>query len=386
MRRREFLGAGVSLAAVAPPTQPTKPAAAPPATQDDWQGVARVVAVGDVHGDKDALVAALRMANLVDQDERWSGGKAHLVQIGDIPSRGPQSRQAFDLLMRLEKEAASAGGKVHAIIGNHDAGVIHGDLRNVLPEEYGEFRKSDSETKLAAAYQMELESRRKAGRLPADPAELENIRKFWYETHPPGFVEHRKAFGPAGPYGSWIRRNNALVRINDTLFVHGGISPKYAKRGRTELNETIRRELADPERLLPGVCTDVLSPLWYRELAEGDQQQLGAHLQAVLQFHQVKRIVIGHTVTRSAILPRFGGRVVDIDLGLSRFFGRPPACAVFEQAAAYVLHRGVRIPLPGARPGELLQYLKAVDAADSQPSPVRRLLDELQDAGGVARP
>ena len=102
---------------------------------DDFQQVGRVVAVGDVHGEKDALVAVLKMAGVIDEKERWSGGSTHLVQIGDLPARGPQTREAFDLLMRLEKEAASAGGKVHALIGNHEVVNMSVDLRNVLPEE-----------------------------------------------------------------------------------------------------------------------------------------------------------------------------------------------------------------------------------------------------------
>src|SRR4051794_10078987 len=90
---------------------------------DDWQNVPRVIAVGDIHGDKDALVAVLRMASVIDASERWTGGTSHVVQVGDVPARGPKTRQAFDLLMRLEQEALLAGGRVHALIGNHEVGV-----------------------------------------------------------------------------------------------------------------------------------------------------------------------------------------------------------------------------------------------------------------------
>ena len=34
--------------------------------------------------------------------------------------------------MRLEAEGLAAGGKVHALIGNHEAGAMNCDLRNVL--------------------------------------------------------------------------------------------------------------------------------------------------------------------------------------------------------------------------------------------------------------
>ena len=343
--------------------------------QDDWQGVGRIVAVGDIHGDKDAFVAVLRMAGLIDDSEKWAGGQTHLVQIGDIPARAPQSRQAYDLLMRLEPEAAAAGGKVHPIIGNHDAGLMYGDLRSVLPEEYAEFREPGSEERLEKFYADEVAALRKTGQLATAEAAA-NHRKDWMEMHAPGFVEHRAAFSANGKYGSWIRRNNSLVRINRTLFLHGGISPKYVRVPRTDINNTIRRELLDPSKLPPGVTTDTQGPLWYRGLAEENEVKLELHLRAVLRFHGVDRIVIGHTVTRTAILPRFGGRVVNIDLGLSRFFGRPPACLVLDGTASYVLHAGVKIPLPGPGPGEREKYLRKVVAADKPPSPVEKLLTE----------
>ena len=340
--------------------------------QDAWDGVGRVVAVGDVHGDKDALVAVLRMAGMIDEQERWTGEESHLVQTGDIPGRGPQTRQAFDLLMKLETEAAAAGGKVHAIIGNHEAGVIYGDLRNILPEEFQEFREPDSEKRLDKAFENEIAALRREGRLPSKQSEMDYLKNTWFERHPPGFVEHRQAFSPGGAYGSWIRRNNAVIRINDTMFLHGGISPKYARRTRSELNAAIRRELADPARLLPGTATDTQGPLWYRGMAEGEPSEIESHLRETLRFHGVRRMVIGHTVTRKAILPRFEGRVVNIDLGLSRFYGRPPACLVIETGSVHVLHNGTKISLPGSGKDELEGYLKTVEAAERQPSSVGR--------------
>jgi len=343
--------------------------------QDTWDGVGRVVAIGDVHGDKDALVAVLKMAGVIDAQERWIGEQAHLVQVGDVPARGPQTRQAFDLLMKLEAQAAAAGGKVHAIIGNHDAGVIYGDLRNITPEEFREFRGPDSEKRLAKAFEDEVAALRRAGRLPSEQSEIDAWKNAWFERHQPGFVEHREAFSPSGPYGSWIRRNNVVVRINDSLFLHGGISPKYARWTRRELNATVRRELAEPAGLPPGVTTDPQGPLWYRRFAEGETAEIEPHLRRVLQFHGVRRIVIGHTVTRTAILPRFEGRVVNVDLGLSRFYGRPPACLVLEAASVHVIHQGKKISLPGSGKDELAEYLKAVEAAEKHPFSVGGLMN-----------
>jgi calcineurin-like phosphoesterase family protein len=340
----------------------------------DWQGVNRVVAIGDVHGDKDALTAVLRMAALIDSSDRWIGGTTHVVQVGDVPARGPQTRQALDLLMRLEREALAAGGRVHALIGNHEAGLMQGDLRNVLPAEFEEFRTADSEKRLQAAYDREVEALRRRGEWRATATAAAAFRTSWFERHPPGWVEHREAFAPMGTYGSWIRRNNAIVKVNDTLFVHGGISPKYVATRPSTINDGIRGELAQPLGSPAPLTEEVASPLRYRGLAEDEVKAPVSHVERVLAAQGVRRIVIGHTVTRTAILPRYNARVVNVDIGLSRFYGRPPACLVLEGRSAYVWHRQTKIEFPEPGTADDTAYLRAVVAADEPPSPVTELL------------
>jgi hypothetical protein len=83
---------------------------------DTWTGVKRVVAIGDIHGDYDQFLELLVQTGLTNKKGGWTGGKAHLVQTGDIPDRGPDTRKIMDLVMRLEKQARKAGGQVHALM------------------------------------------------------------------------------------------------------------------------------------------------------------------------------------------------------------------------------------------------------------------------------
>ena len=89
------------------------PIQAAPAAQDEWDGVERVVVIGDVHGDFDQFVAILRLAGVIDRKGRWSAGKTHLVQLGDVVDRGAESRKAMDLLMKLEKQATQKNSRYH---------------------------------------------------------------------------------------------------------------------------------------------------------------------------------------------------------------------------------------------------------------------------------
>ena len=89
------------------------------------------------------MVEALTAAEIVDGELAWSGADAHLVIVGDILDRGPDSRAAMDLLMKLETEAEAAGGRVHVLIGNHEAMNLVGDLRYVAAAEYAAFAEEE---------------------------------------------------------------------------------------------------------------------------------------------------------------------------------------------------------------------------------------------------
>ena len=334
-------------------------------TEGVWSNVERVVAVGDVHGDYGQLVAVLQTAKLIDDNGNWTGGKTHLVQTGDVLDRGSESRKCMDLLMRLEQQAAAAGGAVHALIGNHEAMNIYGDLRYVAPAEFAAYRDENSEKVRAEAFHKER---------PSDD------RAHWEAQHPLGYFEHRQQLAASGLYGKWILSHDAAIKINDTLFLHAGISPKYASSKISDINRRVRDELKNSEKLNGGIVTDVDGPLWYRGLAQGDEAQLADHVERVLKNFGVSRIVVGHTYANAAITPRFNGKVSLIDIGLSRVYDNigKVGCLVMESGATYVLHRGTKLELPSDSGKDMLRYLKEAAALDPAPSPLLKRISELE--------
>jgi hypothetical protein len=321
-----------------------------------WEGVGRIVAVGDVHGDYDQLVAVLKTAGLIDDQLNWTGGKTHMVQNGDILDRGPDSRKAMDLLMRLEKQAEEAGGYVHSLIGNHEAMNVYGDVRYTSAGEFASYRDEEYEKKH-----------------PPDG------------THPPGYAEQRKAFSADGTYGKWILSHDAVIKINDTLFLHGGISAKYASMKIHEINEKVRQELkGDPAKLEGGIVKDQDGPLWYRGLSTGDAS-LEPLVEKIRKNFGVERIVLGHTYADAAITPRYDRKVILIDIGLSRVYDGigKVGCLVIEGDQVYVLHRGTRLELPSDTGKDLLRYLKQAAALDPPPSPLQKRIAELESKLGV---
>ena len=76
--------------------------------------------VSDAHGHVAPLVAALQHVNLLDADRAWCGGQARLTFLGDYFDRGPDGIAVVDLVRRLQDEADATGGRVDALIGNHE--------------------------------------------------------------------------------------------------------------------------------------------------------------------------------------------------------------------------------------------------------------------------
>jgi len=363
----------------------------------------RVVAVGDVHGDYDAVVAILQKAGLIDSGSHWIGGNAVLVQTGDLLDRGPRSRDVLDLFMALEAEAPRSGGRVVVLLGNHEVMNLMADLRYVPLQEFAQFVSPRSEKLRQSAYSDYLhwrQSRKKAG------AELppELSREAWMERHPAGYFEHRQLFAANGKYGRWLRKRPALFVLTGTAFVHAGFGPEVASQPLeavdrkiheeiaafdrdsrllaeakitvpsptweelfTSLDSEIRRRVATSEKSSDPTAAALAElsqfsrwlsvspegPLWYRgydHLSDAEGSQL---LATFLKTHSLQHVVAGHTPqSKHEIRSRFAGGVFQIDTGmLSSFYpgGQPSALEISDGhfTAIYQDHRVVLLPAPG---------------------------------------
>jgi hypothetical protein len=138
----------------------------------------------------------------------------------------------------------------------------------------------------------------------------------------------------------------------------------------------VHAELADFSKLNGGVTNDPDGPLWYRGLAESPESDraVSGALDAFLRNQQARRMVVGHT-PQLAVLPRFQGKVILIDVGLSAFFGGPPAFLLVEGGKYYAMHRGMKLELP-VDGGNLRGYLSAAAALDPPDSALRRSLSK----------
>jgi len=327
-----------------------------------WEGVGRIVAIGDVHGDYDNYIAVLRAAGLVDARERWSGGETHLVQTGDIPDRGPDTKKIIEHMGTLARQATRRGGRVHNLMGNHEAMNVYGDLRYVTPEEFGAFATSRSgrlRDRYFEIYMARLEE--------SDPERFESLpddfREQWEAAHPLGWLEHRQAWNPGwnpdGEMFEWVMSARVAIRLNNLVFVHGGISSAYCANSLESLTDQAREALRrdDPDDL--GILADEMGPLWYRGLSGGAPEARPETVDAILEQHRASHIVVGHTPTGGVVWPRYGGKVIQIDTGLSTAYGGHIGYLEVTPDGLFAGYRAGRVPLPAGDDG-LAAYLQRV--------------------------
>jgi hypothetical protein len=316
----------------------------------DVRGAPRIVAVGDVHGAYDNFVEVLRMTGLVDEEVRWVGGKTHLVQTGDLLDHGIDTRQVLDLLIRLEKEAEKAGGRVHALLGNHEVMNVLGDLRYVDPREYEAFRTSRSRDLRERFLRLTVEGARAEAEAGGRDFDDKAYRATLEEEAPLGFVERTQAFSPEGRYGRWIRERKVVARVNEIVFLHGGLTPEVAALGCEAINETVHRQLTrdvkqtmrDP---LATLTASLTGPLWYRGLASEDEGTFAPAVAQILRDMDARAVVVGHTVTKTGrIQHRFGGRVVMIDAGMKPHNARA-ALEIGPDGGMVAIYPGAREPI-----------------------------------------
>lgn len=310
-------------AALNPGAAPAKPAPA------------RIVAVGDLHGDYDAWEAIARAAGLVDAKGRWAGGNTTLVQMGDVPDRGPDSLKIIRQLMKLQREAPKRGGKVIPLVGNHEAMNMIGDLRYVHPGEYRAFMDRESVARRNRIYEANRTAIEAAYKASNPNMTAEAIRDAWMKANPVGMLEHQLAWGPAGEIGKWVIGNPAVVKLGDSLFVHGGISAAYTQFSPEQINRRVADALKARDQAPKSIINDPSGPLWYRGLVSrepgdeatiaplapnGQQLSMQQEIALVLEAFHVRRIIVAHTPLTTGIISTDAGALWRIDSGISRAY------------------------------------------------------------------
>ena len=262
----------------------------PPASSHP--AVRRIVALGDVHGDLGALRKALVLAGVVDANDAWTGGDTWVVQTGDQTDRGDDEREIFEYLERLRLGALAGGGRVIVLNGNHETMQASGDLRYVTPGGFDDFPEPPSDTPVADG---------------ANPDQVARTR----------------AFAPGSAWARVLATRNLAVKVGDTVFVHGGVSPEWAKIGLEGFNAPTRAWLAGKAEA-PDAIKDPEGPVWNRTYSQDTDATGCSQLEDALEALGAKRMVVGHTV-QEGVTQACGGQVWRVDVGMAAHYGGEPS-------------------------------------------------------------
>jgi len=240
----------------------------------------RVVAIGDVHGDFKKLVSVLLAAKIVDDSTNWIARDTILIQTGDLLDRGPDTIPIFDLLIKLRTQAQANDSILYMLLGNHEVMNLQEDLRYVVRGDVLSFG---------------------------------------------GLENRRQELSMAGRYGRLLRQEmNSTMIIDDTLFVHAGLTYAYARAGIDQINNYVHYLLQNypAEQLFYATIFGNDGPFWLRSFALDPEDYICREVELVLQMLQVKRMVVGHTVQENGkINTRCNNQLVLIDVGLSQAYG-----------------------------------------------------------------
>ena len=266
-----------------------------PSTYSD---ISKFFVISDIHGQYDRMIEILKGNRIIDANLDWAWGEGHLIILGDVFDRGDKVTECLWFIQKLEMQAENWKGKVHYLLGNHEIMVLQGDDRYV----------ADKYKKTAELMQS----------------------------------SHKDLYAPNSEFGRWLRTKHTIIKLNDVLFVHAGIHPRfsYYDYNFQAINNSIRSNIdASKDKIKYNELLNFLfgsdGPLWYRgyfEDTKTSSQIRQDQLIALLDQMGVNKVVIGHT-TQDFINPFFKDSVIPVDTGIKT--GKKGEALLFENGIYY---------------------------------------------------
>lgn len=308
----------------------------------------RLVCVGDVHGDINALKKFLKVAEVFDGD-KWTGGNTILVQCGDVLDRGSEELECFSLLTSLSKQAAEQEGSLICLWGNHEALNAAGLFQ---------YTEGDDEYEVQIGKALDIS--------PLDT-------KLWRIQFGGNQPSRWASYEPGGILAlPLMARFKVAVQVGKTVCVHAGltqqhldtygglkgmnsIAQKWIEEASHRQNnnfgeyisvEEVIKDANNRAKLAASSMPNCLgggsgesSPVWMRtysyppNVPPRQSEKAQAILDEVLTSLDADRMVMGHTV-QSQINAALGGKAWRVDIGASRGVasGTPEVLEIVKQS------------------------------------------------------
>ncbi len=214
--------------------------------------LAELWVIGDIHGAYEKVRALLLRSGLIDFDGSWTATDAHLVFLGDYIDRGPSGIEVVRLIRSLEVQAKEFGGKVTALMGNHEVMFL-------------------------AALVFKL----------TDPTDQYGFYEYWVSN---GGQQRDMDFLEPSDL-AWITERPMMAKVGDWLMVHAD-SHLYLKLGQSieQVNQTVETLLHTKDFQGWGQFLNAFSDRFSYALVSGEESA-----KTMLKRFGGNHIVHGHT-------------------------------------------------------------------------------------------
>jgi hypothetical protein len=228
-----------------------------------YKNVENIAALSDIHGQYDLAIEILKNNGIINSNLDWNFGKGHLVIVGDVFDRGPKINEMLWLLYKLEIQAKEKGGRLHFLLGNHEYMVLHKDLRYV----HDRYKIA---TKLLG-------------------------------------LEYDELYSNQTIIGRWLRSKSTIIKINNSIFVHGGVSEEFIAENGIDLSKTNQIMRSSIERSKQEMkSTDFYktyygkkSLIWYRGYFYDNL--VDADITKILTRVNSGHIIVGHCSNKEVV-------------------------------------------------------------------------------------
>lgn len=259
-----------------------------------YPSVYKIVVIGDIHGDLNAFLHCLIKSKLVDKQINWIGGKTNVVQMGDILDRSPRTKdihndednelKILNIIHKLQIQSFSVGGAYHCVLGNHELMNVMGVMDYVSPMGINHFG---------------------------------------------GVKNRKKALEPGSCISCYLGTFwNPIIKIGQTVFVHGGISNETSNYNISDINILMRSYLNGNKDIFYNKHFKKLflndnSLLWNRKYSNKNKyNELELmELKQNLKKLNSSKLVVGHT-PQDNINTIENGLIWRVDCGMSDAFGK----------------------------------------------------------------
>lgn len=244
-----------------------------------FNDVQNISALSDIHGQYDLAVEILKNNKVIDKNLNWNFGKGHLVIAGDIFDRGDKVNEMLWLVYELEAQAKSKGGHVHFLLGNHEYMILHKDLR-YLSKKY------------------ELTSK------------LLNL-------------EYNELYSTKTILGRWLRSKSTIIKINEYVFVHGGVSEDFIADtdfNFEKVNDIMRKSIDRTKQEMKSTnfydtYYGSKSLIWYRGYFY--DSLLDSDISKILKLLDSKHIIVGHC-SNDEIVQLYNNKIFGVDSSIKK--------------------------------------------------------------------